>query len=89
MTFTQWDIMMYWKTLLIWENNKTKWFQKYNKDGIANYELLNNNFINKIRKIILNKEYREKIEKESYLSYMRDFSIERIILIFINKLSWK
>lgn len=80
-SYTWWDIMMMWKYCLIWKTNRLLDFHKYNKSWVPNFDYYENSkdLIDKLRLVLDNEQYRRKIEKYAFSSYIKDLSIERIL----------
>lgn len=80
-SYTWWDIMMLGKYCLIWKTNRLLDFHKYNKYWAPNFDYYenSNDLIWKLRLVLDNDEYRRKIEKHAFSSYIKDLSIERIL----------
>lgn len=80
-SYTWWDIMMLGKYCLIWKTNRLLDFHKYNSLGVPNFDYYENSedLIYKLKLVLDNDEFRRKIEKYAFSSYIKDLSIERIL----------
>lgn len=83
------DAILFWKKCLLTESNRIMEFKRYNKENIANFETFKKSaeMISKISLYLSNDNLINKSEVFILESFNKDFSIERILINFIENLN--